>query len=196
MSGKMAILVVLLVSVPVLLGAFVWLFVRLRRPLGPRFEWGFSRLGGACCLALAVLVAMVPFLFAAGTKDQGPFFLLVIGPVIGLGLLGILCLLRAWPLVRWLGLVLMVLAVAAGPMMYYMRGIVLSTATSRPPSGGNTGVRDAANVFVINIVVCVVVFFAGLAIFGIGSGLRKRQQRGNKPDRKSQYKRQLPGSGN
>jgi len=191
MSGKMAILVLLLVSGPLLLGALIWLCLRLRQPLGPRFEWGFSRLGGACCLALACLLALVPFLFAVGPNDQGPLFLLVSAPGIGLGLLGMLCLLRAWQLVRWLGLLLMVLAVAAGPTMYYMRSIVLSTATSQPPSGGTTGGRDVANVFVINIVVCVVVFFVGLALFVIGSGLRKGQRSGKEPGRKPRRKRQM-----
>jgi hypothetical protein len=163
---KFMILLVLLFFAVVGVAVFVWLIRRLRQPLGPGFERGFSLVGGAASLALVFVLASVPFIFAAGSADQMPLFMAVGGPIIGFGLFAVLCLVRAWQAVRWLGIAMMVLAVAKGPVMYYMRSIILSAGA---PSG------NSGNVFVINIVICVVVFFAGLAVAAVGSGLAKGQ---------------------
>jgi hypothetical protein len=83
---------------------------------------------------------------------------------------------------RWLGLILMPLAVITGFAMYYMHSIVRSTPIYQGPvinsgsmMGGYTTDRDTANVFAVNLVICALVFGVGLAAFVVGSAFQKKK---------------------
>jgi hypothetical protein len=89
---------------------------------------------------------------------------------------------------RWLGLILMPLAVVTGSAMYYMRYVVGSTPIWQGPTinggsmtGGYTTDRDTAKVFGANIIICALVFGAGLVAFVIGSTRPKKKHSDGKP---------------
>jgi uncharacterized membrane protein len=85
---------------------------------------------------------------------------------------------------RWLGMILMPLAVVTGLAMCYMRYIVNSTPIYQGPvlnggsmMGGYTTDQNTANVFAVNIIICVLFFGAGLGAFIIGNALQKKPKR-------------------
>jgi hypothetical protein len=85
----------------------------------------------------------------------------------------------------------MPLAVVTGSAMSYMRYVVRSTPIWQGPAlnagsmtGGYTIDQDTAKVFAVNIIICVLVFGAGLAAFVIGSALQKKKHSDEKPPRK------------
>jgi len=89
---------------------------------------------------------------------------------------------------RRLGLILMPLALVTGLAMYYMHYVVGSTPIYQGPvinsgsmMGGYTTDRETAKVFAINIVICIVVFGAGLAAFFIGTALQKKKHSDQEP---------------
>jgi hypothetical protein len=67
---------------------------------------------------------------------------------------------------RWVGIILMILAVVTGVMMHYMLSAVTAVSPTEPTRG----------VFIWNICICVPLFFIGLIIFAVGSSLRRDQQ--------------------
>ena len=91
-------------------------------------------------------------------------------------------------LLRGLGLILMPLAVVTGLAMSYMRYIVRSTPIWQGPAinggsmtGGYATDQNTAKVFAVNIIICVLVFGAGVVAFVIGSVLQKKQHTDDKP---------------
>jgi hypothetical protein len=90
-------------------------------------------------------------------------------------------------ILRWFGLILMILAATTASAMFYMRHVVDSTPIYQAPHisggtmvGGLAPDRETAKVFTMNIIISVLVFFAGLIAFGISRAFQKTITSANK----------------